>query len=122
MNLWFKVGLFSLLGLFFTQDVSAQTAMDEKDEKVVLDEDGNEVQMFKNYEWLWSLVDPSACAGEKISVHSADEVAEQYVVIASTDSRIMYDANGSVWCTDSDVLDCASFYKLQSASESWSCK
>lgn len=122
MNLWFKVGLFSFLTLFFNQDLSAQTDKVDNDEKIVLDEDGNEVLMFKTYDWLWSLVDPSKCEGEKISVHSIDKVAESYVVIASGASRIMYDASGSVWCTDSDVLDCASFYKLESASETWSCQ
>ncbi len=122
MNLWFKVGFFSLLALFFNQDLSAQTDVVNKDKKVVLDGDGNEVQMFKTYKWLWTLVDPSKCDGETISVHSIDKVAESYVVIESTSGRIMYDASGSVWCTDSDVLDCASFYKLESASESWSCE
>lgn len=122
MNLWFKIGLFLLLTLFFNHGLSAQTDMVNKDEQIVLDEDGNEVQMFKTYEWLWSLVDPIKCDGETVSVHSIDKVIEPYVVIASTASRIMYDANGSIWCTDSDELDCASFYKLESASESWSCK
>lgn len=110
-----------IIGSFAVNGWSQDQGSQEK-EIVVLDENGDEVQIFKDYKWLISLVDHKDCQGKSITVHNSKNGAEKYVVISSPDGRIMYDANGGVWCTDSDELDCKSFYELQAKTDTWTCK
>lgn len=121
MNQMIKtIFVFLLLALWSSINIQAQDATASVTEEVEKKPELPEI--FKKYEWLTDLVDPNNCNGENITLRYTDNMSDKFILFDQVDKKVMYDLSGNVYCTNSDVLRCEDFYKLQDALESWSCE
>lgn len=80
----------------------------------------NNPDLFDDYPWLTSFVNPDQCAGENVTVYSSGSY--DYLVIETANSTILYNEQGLQYCISNDDLDCLSFYGLSATNENWSCE
>lgn len=87
--------------------------------KAKMDVDKNPI--LEKYTWVKNIVNPKDCKGESVSLYYNDSSRTYFLFIESESSRVMYNEEGQVYCTDSKTLDCAKYYELEKQEKSWSC-
>ncbi len=76
-------------------------------------------QVFNNFNWLSSVVDPNNCQGVYIDVYDLGTYA--YVMVNTPFGNSLYFEDGSFYCSDAPGFSCVSAYGLGSPTASWTC-
>ncbi len=75
--------------------------------------------IFVDYPWLSNFVDAANCDQDSITIYrSAGYV---YLLIETTGSTILYNADGAQYCVNSANFDCQQFYPVDEIINTWSC-
>ena len=75
--------------------------------------------MFKKYPFLNIFVDTTDCTNEKITLYLSG--GYPYIYVEKEKSNILYNANGTKYCTDGEDLECTKAYAIDEIIEVWSC-
>lgn len=71
-----------------------------------------------DYTWLSEKVDFDDCDGTSIEIHEGG--SNKFVYVIKPESSILYNPDGSVWCTSSIGFNCLNFYS-NGKIDSWNC-
>ena len=74
---------------------------------------------FDDYPWLNDLVDVNDCEGTTILVYRSGNFT--YLLVETTTSSILYNAQGSLYCTNGPGLNCLDFYTVSEELHNWTC-
>ncbi len=114
--------VFCAQGLFAQADAPSVKSTDVIAEKA--EESKDESEIFKTYTWLSEIVNVEKCTGTKVSLRSSSKNSvHKYILVEQADgSKVMYNAKGERYCTDSKKLNCVDFYELDKEEDSFECK
>ncbi len=76
-------------------------------------------ELFEEYLWLNDLVNISDCDGTNVYEYDLGPYA--FILITTDLNTILYFEDGTLYCKNSDVLDCATAYGLGTPTNSWTC-
>lgn len=102
---------------FVTQAASAQQVaeLESKKETVVkTDKD----KLLEKYNWLGNHL--KKMKNVKHVTEMQYEGSTDFVIIETSDSKVLYDADGQTYCTESKDLNCVQHYKLTPGVLRWS--
>ena len=74
---------------------------------------------YDDYSWLPNIVDPSNCTSEKITVYKSSGYI--YLAIEIGDDLIIYNAQGTRYCSNGVGLNCLDYYQMEEVLETWEC-
>ncbi len=74
---------------------------------------------FEDYPWLNDLVDVNDCEGTSILVYQSGTYT--YVLVETSTSSILYNGQGSLYCTNGPGLNCLDFYTVSEELHNWTC-
>jgi len=81
---------------------------------------GGEIpSFFEEYTWLSTLVDPTNCTDEKITIYTSSGYT--YLAIETATSLVLYSANGTRYCSNGVGLNCLEYYQIDEVLETWEC-
>lgn len=101
--------------------IAQETITEKKAIQETADADDKLPSVFKEHNWLQKVIDPAKCSGESVAVHKAPN-GNNFFMINMDSKRLMYNADGEPYCTNSKILKCEEFYELGSAEDTWTCK
>ena len=74
--------------------------------------------IFEDYPFL--TISPATCNGEKITAYQSS--GYPYVFVETADSGILYNGNGTKYCTNGVGLNCLEAYPVDEILKEWSCE
>lgn len=77
------------------------------------------LSIFTVYPFLYDLIDVTNCTNEKITTYLFN--GYPYIFIESDNSSILYNENGTRYCTDGQDLICTEAYTVDEILKEWSC-
>lgn len=81
---------------------------------------GSPPEIFTDYPWLSSIIDPNDCEGVEVELYEFGNQVFPYVI--TDDSAILYSNTGQVYCRSAlPAFDCISIYGLSAPVDRWSC-
>ncbi len=75
--------------------------------------------IFIDYPWLSDLVDVTDCEG--VSILAYQSGAYTYVLVETPSSSILYNEQGSLYCTNGPGLNCLDYYTISDTLNTWQC-
>ncbi len=76
-------------------------------------------QIFTDYPWLSSIVNPSNCNDETASVYSAGSY--NFIYVNGPDGGELYYQDGTFYCADAPGFSCLNVYGLSTLVDTWAC-
>jgi uncharacterized membrane-anchored protein YhcB (DUF1043 family) len=100
-----------------SENATAQSATINEDIKNEMKTEKEE--FIQKYSWTKSLFEKPTQDLLSISEFES-EGGTKFIVVKSKESNVMYDADGKVYCTDNENLNCIDFYKFSPSTLNWS--
>jgi len=76
-------------------------------------------KVFEDYPWLTTIVNPSLCTNETITVYNYGSY--NFIYIQNDYDSKLYYQNGTFYCSDSPGYSCLALYNLNEVESIWSC-
>ena len=76
-------------------------------------------EIFEQYSWLLTFIDPNDCSTEQISEY--ESFGQRYLYIETEECNALYAEDGSVFCIEYEDFNCLDFYNLSNPINNWSC-
>jgi len=77
-------------------------------------------QIFKDYPWLTGIINPINCTTESIAIYQ--QGVHRFLLVANTESEVLYYQDGTRYCQNRPNFDCVSSYGLGEPIERWDCE
>lgn len=109
-----SIVLFSLCLMAQSSTAQQVEVLDNQKEVV---EKTDKAKLLKKYTWLSTHL--KKMTKVKAIAEMRHKEHKDFVIIETTDSKIMYDSNGKTYCTESPELNCTEYYKLTPGKLKW---
>lgn len=77
-------------------------------------------QIFLDYPWLTSIINPINCTTESVTVYQ--QGIHRFLLVTNRQSKVLYYQDGTRYCENRPNFDCVSSYNLGEPIETWNCE